>query len=288
MLVCYQLIHRTVIFKVRAANTGSLVYSPASLSLSSCSRPDSVLTVCVVESVLHVWDIWVMCLELSPTPNNNWVTLRMNAANPSVLSVYMLSNAMMRRVLWRSITWAAAACSSQGRKWKDLHPSVQMWVRERSLENWERAGEREREETENELFHLRVGVEKARVDSMDDVYSWGAKDGGYGGVKGPPVWVSVYRQRAGCMSALFWVLLKTKGILYLSYCNNTTDTLIVTLLELYYNSWQFPMPFLNRVNKIHHWKPHCLNYKVFVWVSQRWWLTSGWLQPLSVSGTLTL
>ena len=145
MLVCYQLIHRTVIFKVRAANTGSLVYSPASLSLSSCSRPDSVLTVCVVESVLHVWDIWVMCLELSPTPNNNWVTLRMNAANPSVLSVYMLSNAMMRRVLWRSITWAAAACSSQGRKWKDLHPSVQMWVRERSLENWERAGERERE-----------------------------------------------------------------------------------------------------------------------------------------------
>lgn len=35
----------------------------------------------------------------------------------------------------------------------------------------ERARAREREESENELFHLRVGVEKARVDSMDDVYS---------------------------------------------------------------------------------------------------------------------
>lgn len=52
------------------------------------------------------------------------------------LSVYMFSNAMMRMVLLKSITWAVAACSSQGRKWKELHPSVQMWVRERSLENW--------------------------------------------------------------------------------------------------------------------------------------------------------
>lgn len=30
-------------------------------------------------------------------------------------------------------------------------------------------------------------MEKARLDSVDDVYSGGVKDGGYGGVKGPPV-----------------------------------------------------------------------------------------------------
>lgn len=38
------------------------------------------------------------------------------------------------------------------------------------------------EETENELFHLMVWVEKARLDSADDVYFWGAW-----GLKGPSV-----------------------------------------------------------------------------------------------------
>lgn len=78
---------------------------------------------------------------------------------------------------------------------------------ERWLESWcdgECVSERGRKQ--NELFHLRIRVEKARLDSIDDVYSWGVKDwGGYGVVKGPPIWVSV------CVQIMYWLYVGNKA-----------------------------------------------------------------------------
>ena len=101
------------------------------------------------------------------------------------------------------------------RKWKELHPSVQVWVREMAGKlMWRRESEWEREETQNELFHLRVRVEKERLDSTDDVYSWAVRDGGCGGVKGPLSESECFcRQCADCVSAR-WPLQTIRNLVF--------------------------------------------------------------------------
>lgn len=112
----------------------------------------------------------------------------------------------------------------KGRKWKELHPSVQAWVREMAGKlMWRRVSERTREAGNGEWalsFWGQGGKSKSRLHRRCLLLRserW--EGGGYGGVKGPPVCQSVCRHCAGRVFALR--PLQTEGILFLSHCNNT-------------------------------------------------------------------
>lgn len=86
----------------------------------------------------------------------------------------------------------------------------------------ERMWERESERGNREWSLSFVGGEKkARLDLIDDVYSWGGKDGGYGGVKGPAVWGKcVCTQCSDCVGT-FWLFSKQNRKVARDTCRST-------------------------------------------------------------------
>lgn len=70
-------------------------------------------------------------------------------------------------------TWAAAACYTLTEKGQKMEKTTSICPSVSQRDGWKADVVRvkEGEETENELFHLRVRVEKARLDSIDGVYS---------------------------------------------------------------------------------------------------------------------
>lgn len=131
---------------------------PAQFVVSNCA---------CVSHVSHVCSAWI-------NPTTKWPLqgAKTNAANLCV-SVYVLSHSLMTGFCATSVPFAAAVCSSQfekkkiGRGWKELHPSVRVWVTERWLESWcdrERVLVREGGNTEWALsFEGQAGKSKTRL-----------------------------------------------------------------------------------------------------------------------------
>lgn len=166
------------------------------------SYPQYVWSNCV-----HMWDMWVMGVQLFKTlmtPSNE-------CSQSDCLRALTLDDKEgdFCESTTQQLQQLVPPCSlkkKKGRKWKELHPSVQVWVREMAGKlMWRRVCERASERKQRmSSFIWGSGWKKAGTDSIDDVYSWGGKDGRYGGVKGPPVWVCVCADSvlAACMLTL--------------------------------------------------------------------------------------
>lgn len=139
---------------------------------------------------VHGWDMWAMCARLRQTP---WP--------PQSLT------RLWERIS-ESVTGAAAPCSLLSERGKKKRREMERVTSLRpglsQRDDWKAdvtvwANERGRKKRMSS-FIFRVRVEKARADSIDDVYSWGVNDLGWWGCErssSQPDWVQTVCWHSG-------------------------------------------------------------------------------------------